>query len=1556
MCEDSSARGEKMYKEIQEELEKIRRKYLDSAEEIVSGYNRECSLSKDYEGRQMFELLQNADDESANSSGEVLITFDGKTLSVSNTGNPFTFRGVKSLLYPNASPKRIHANKIGCKGLGFRSILSWAKSVTVASKDFTIRFSKEYASEFLKSILKEKPELVPEIRALTLDECPIATLTCPHVLSKSQLIPGFSTSIIIECKEELANVIESQITSLQFEELVFLPNLKKIEIHCNNYNKEFFKIVEGNEVIVETIDKNTGAEECASWTLYKKRGIVFDENGKEKDYEFIIAYDPDDRHQGEVLYSYFKTDVKLGFPALIHGTFDLTSDRNSLQKQSYVNQQLIPIFADFLVQTAVSISESQHGCNYDPLKLIITSEIDYILSSVFKFDIILKEKAREKKILPSISGEYVSIAEAPKYSDERFSSVLNPKVFSNLLKATDDVGIKKYLKNDLGIGFYSYEDFCGLLNDSLSDYSIEQKAILAVLINKEYRYITSSSIFPHLLVERNGNSIIDTSKVYPLPTEEQVIELPSWVDIKFLSPEMEKYLADELGIGNNRRGLAQTLARYNLEEYSFPRLLRGVVSQEEEKITSKEICSDILNWLWGYYDQEDRQQISDVRVKIICRDGEIRFARDCYIGREYGNELGERLVSLFSNNFVSFDELGLSCKDPVTIIGFLEWLGVSRYPRLIQKTLENEEKDNFVGVCYPLYVQRDGYYYNRSEFSNITSVCVGYFEHFDIILERANFNDILAWFLIDDDIKIRLQCETEEKNIFSSIEGWPAYKQDKRKVTPERIKSYVRYYLSKIKWVPNATGLKEIPTQCCFEDNGLDPYIIVPAIDYAYLKDVVGRNCKKDIDAILSRLGIADTFQELEKSVIYTSLLRLPELDPGCNKGKMLYRKMIREGLSPEEYQKGNLAYNKFIATGSVLVKKNGIKQYAAISEARYADKKVFSEEILKKFSMLDADSRSGEEKIKKLFGVSPLKCENIEPDGEPTIHPLDEEFKKEYLRFLPFVYACRMELKNSSIDFRRLKSSKIVLCSKISIRYIFDKTVQSTQLGEYETVYLRKSNTAYICVPQKAISFDELKRVLEFGDAVAELITAILDVNEDKEFYRDLFRENMRVREAKMRIDKGDENLELLTEARKRFDTEVNLRDEFWMTIAGIMKLPESEEDTADKIMDLLGFSADFDSGINFDDLSDLGNAGFIITVFTQLNIDLIKFNSIAAHPIDITKYWKRKLKEKMASFQLRYQAYLMDEFKDDEQCVELYDQHLEEYEFLEPTIENSVSLDIDSLFEHEIGVSFDVLENYSETEFAELYETKKAEISEDVWATIIKQFSKSKIDAYLVFGKKDELMKSEEPSTLQEAKDPLPSISDLVGEIFNIPANGLSSIATESINRELNLSHNGKTKKHIKRVHSESTERKQQEEGVVGEAIVFKELSAIYPDARWISGNAQKANRIIKGDDTCGYDIKYTDENGIIQYVEVKASKNTDIVFSLSDNELRFACQNADCYEIIYVVIGDDGKPVGQPWRLGHLFAFVEGEDILHNSRFSIESDNYCISAIPIKADVSN
>ena len=323
--------------------------------------------------------------------------------------------------------------------MGFRSILTWSKSVTVASKDFTIQFSKEYAIDFLKSILAEKPELEKDIRALSLEEWPIATLTCPHLLEESALVDGFSTSIIMECRDELVEEIESQIRNLEFEELVFLPNLKEIEIISNDYHKVFYKVVEGEDVLIETVDKNTNETDFANWKLYKRTGVINDENDNEKDYEFIIAFDPSGEHQGEVLYSYFKTDVKLGYPALIHGTFELKSDRNSLQRNSIVNKQMVPILADFMVETAVAISKTQKECDYRPLSLVVTSDLDIVLKNTYKLDEMLREKAREKKILPTIANEYISINDAPKYSDCDFAYEIGFKVlYEKLSELSED--------------------------------------------------------------------------------------------------------------------------------------------------------------------------------------------------------------------------------------------------------------------------------------------------------------------------------------------------------------------------------------------------------------------------------------------------------------------------------------------------------------------------------------------------------------------------------------------------------------------------------------------------------------------------------------------------------------------------------------------------------------------------------------------------------------------------------------------------------------------------------------------------------------------------------------------------------------------------------------------------------------------------------------------------------------------------------------------------------------------------------------------------------------
>ena len=69
-----------MREKIIAEISNIKDCYLKSANLMVGAYNRECRIVRDYEGRQIYELLQNADDEAVNSDGTVKLSFDGKTL------------------------------------------------------------------------------------------------------------------------------------------------------------------------------------------------------------------------------------------------------------------------------------------------------------------------------------------------------------------------------------------------------------------------------------------------------------------------------------------------------------------------------------------------------------------------------------------------------------------------------------------------------------------------------------------------------------------------------------------------------------------------------------------------------------------------------------------------------------------------------------------------------------------------------------------------------------------------------------------------------------------------------------------------------------------------------------------------------------------------------------------------------------------------------------------------------------------------------------------------------------------------------------------------------------------------------------------------------------------------------------------------------------------------------------------------------------------------------------------------------------------------------------
>ena len=98
--------------------------------------NLKGNKAGDYKGREIYELLQNAEDAKAETV-EIILDTRENLLSISNMGDEclsFTEEGFSSIMMAGTSPKQLSKQSyIGNKGLGFRSILNWSDVIRIHS-------------------------------------------------------------------------------------------------------------------------------------------------------------------------------------------------------------------------------------------------------------------------------------------------------------------------------------------------------------------------------------------------------------------------------------------------------------------------------------------------------------------------------------------------------------------------------------------------------------------------------------------------------------------------------------------------------------------------------------------------------------------------------------------------------------------------------------------------------------------------------------------------------------------------------------------------------------------------------------------------------------------------------------------------------------------------------------------------------------------------------------------------------------------------------------------------------------------------------------------------------------------------------------------------------------------------------------------------------------------------------------------------------------------------------------------------------------------------------
>jgi len=349
--------------------------------------NAEASATREYQGRYLFELLQNANDAivavkdnpewSKSGPYRVRIELTDSALIVANDGVPFFERDVDSIYCWGESSKDPNKS-IGYKGIGFKSVLEITDSPEIFSQIVQFRFDRETCYRAVREIVGTGTEL----------RLPITRFVFPHTLDQIQPTSdaelglrllgeeGFATVIRLPLKVDPGKVldhIEGDDGDLDPVLLLFLGGIDEINVWVGGRCRRVLRrrVRQPNDGhLGRDITLYEGQRRVSRWLLFDapKREVddrtIIDELGDKawervKRVGFAVAFRLDKHGKLRVevdeptrLFVYFPTALSTGLRYRIHGDFYIDAARKQVGDRVY-NRWLARQIGAFIRSTAV---------------------------------------------------------------------------------------------------------------------------------------------------------------------------------------------------------------------------------------------------------------------------------------------------------------------------------------------------------------------------------------------------------------------------------------------------------------------------------------------------------------------------------------------------------------------------------------------------------------------------------------------------------------------------------------------------------------------------------------------------------------------------------------------------------------------------------------------------------------------------------------------------------------------------------------------------------------------------------------------------------------------------------------------------------------------------------------------------------------------------------------------------------------------------------------------------------------------------------------------------
>lgn len=1437
---------------------------------MLGDYNREVETVAGYNGRQLLELLQNCDDEKAD---EVLITLDKKahTISISNNGDPFSKKGYRSLFISNLSSKTSKRKYIGNKGLGFRSIINWSNAIEIQSNNLSLVYNEENRINTFNSLFsKEIQEQFIKEEGFKKEIIPIPFLTMPKLSVIKQ--DKFVTSIIISYKKEFLKDILKQVKNITAETLLFLRNLETIRF------EGFDEGITNINTIKQKVNHNSSGfspkEKISfngnNWLIFEEEQLfnknISSNKEEEEFYQIKIAIEENFQKSVPNLYSFFPTNIRLNQPYILHATFDLDPTRNQII-ESYKNKVILEKVVQFTIKVAKYFTTNE--VSYKPLEILNHKHKADTLSNLGYYEM-LKMGIVTEEIFPCLDNTYKTLAKSIYISDD-FANMLQvvdvQKIINIHLIPMSPLKLSDFdWEKDIAKKLSMFKNVDKVLNRIAErEMDEDSRALFISQIIKEGNFIPKefTNKINFLINDTEERKVIKGEEyIYTTVTKENKLLTPEFADIQFVNKDLfEKLLTrfefEKADNPNKGRFIYDKLKGFcNIHSYEPATLAQRIISETRKQVERSgdsfiSIIKEMNRCLFHNYIQfDDKTKLPEkLNIPTISKNQKLKSIDELMFSHYYPT--GKITELIFEDIYTDDDyidsplNLGLEAgiDNLERIEDYLRWLGINDYAIYKQETHENYGVND-----YQNYVRE----YSKHIYEQRYKTTIYNIEKLPHILKNISIEHLILWIHFDQKLHIQID-DLKNKDIYSYF--YRTYNYISKKP------SYIKYKIN---------TLFSLDFQNYLIDETFH-WVNDFTIDFKKEYFTEYGVSKTLVNGILILLGAKDNFNDLSIKKIAEILNKLPERYPNGKKTQTIYKKAL------SHYKERKLEIGEkirlFADDGE------GLKPYEQ-SEIYFSDKIKLPKKLKKKYPIFNFPSRSGGADAIKFFGINDLKDVKIEIVNYDNIEVLSDQFKAHFEDLKPLFLTYRIDV-NEDIKFKKIQASickkiTIVLCSEI--QYKIDENIY--EVSNYE--FLHQNEYTYYIKVNKADSFDELRFNPFFIDSCTDILSLSFDVRGEHDSFRNLFRNDYHEVLRDVKNNFGEDTLQ---EARELLGF-ADYKQAFWQGVLLVKGINYNEQLDDLALEDLIKQELNIDFAASSIDYENINSEEEIIKVkfiFNELDIELKDFAANYSYNISVSKIHFKKIKniiqskknviksgvwKKLQNSSIEDQLHYFSEINKFENFNDFATQLAETYE-------HTFELDYNKAFEDFTKSLYGILDLTDVIDLIAVHERNSSHFTSDELYRIAQQ---ERLKNLLYFEERLDIIKEELTKQMNhkandtENHEPVLDKKPTIGSSDNLIAKNAKSGSSKHVFTP-----------------KETNQRNLKEKGNTSEKIIFDYLR---------NNNYKDVDHVSKDNEGLHCDIRYTDENGIVKYVEVKTFDHGK--FTLTRPEYDFGKSEMENYEI--------------------------------------------------------